>query len=631
MSYALFDYQKEMKARICEAFGSCLSVMCQMPTGTGKTHLLAAVVKDFMSHNSNGGKNGSMTDDSNGVVWIVAHRRELVAQIEDTLERHCRKYGEMLRNDHLKVFSMQWLSRNWDKVNGCQPGLIVIDEAHHSLAASYRELWEHYPKARKLGMTATPCRLNGHGFTNLFDILISSWGIAEFIRRGRLAAFDYVSISAKSREQLLIDSLLKRGADGDYQLKEMNEVLNCMPSIERLYQSVERFAHGKKGIVYAIGIAHARAIAELYKLHGINAVAIDSKTPTDVRKRYVEEFKQGVIRVMVNVDVFSEGFDCPDVEFIQLARPTLSLAKYLQQVGRGLRLSKGKCACMIIDNVGLYRSFGLPTRSWDWKAMFLGREINKGMSFAQKTSNGNVSLLQDLYDVADDDMQVVMTHDRLLASLRANGVQPCNVDVLPLKGFENSELGLWGLRRGNVIVSEPKYNKVLAISGNFALVRFQNMRLGVVNGLSGEEMRLDDCRNATLLPEGLLQVINGKKEILFVDLLNNQWYNECPRVVSFGGIELLHVGDRFFSRTKVPYSGVVGMSERAFVRKEFYLELHEYGVPPVCQVNRSVPMHHAVRCIVEGDDRCVYTLCEILPDKSIVVIDNDGRISQIKN
>ncbi|MCD8291945.1 MAG: DEAD/DEAH box helicase family protein, partial [Prevotella sp.] len=138
MSYSLFDYQKEMKARICEAFGSCLSVMCQMPTGTGKTHLLAAVVKDFM------------TDNRNGTVWIVAHRRELVAQIEDTLERHYRKYGEMQKNDHLKVFSIQWLSRNWEKVSGCQPGLIVIDEAHHSLAVSYRELWEHFPKARKL-------------------------------------------------------------------------------------------------------------------------------------------------------------------------------------------------------------------------------------------------------------------------------------------------------------------------------------------------------------------------------------------------------------------------------------------------------------------------------------------------
>ncbi|MCD8203125.1 MAG: DEAD/DEAH box helicase [Prevotella sp.] len=472
MSYSLFDYQKEMKARIYEAFGSCLSVMCQMPTGTGKTHLLAAVVKDFM------------TETRNGVVWIVAHRRELVAQIEETLERHYRKYGEMLKNDHLKVFSIQWLSRNWDKQKSCQPGLIVIDEAHHSLAQTYKELWVHFPNARKLGMTATPCRLNGHGFTDLFDILISSWGIAEFIRRGQLAAFDYVSISPNSHDQMLINNLQKRGADGDYQLKEMNEVLNQQPSIERLYQSVMQFAPNKKGIVYAITIDHARSIAFFFKSHGINAVTIDSKTPTAVRKKLVGDFKMGAIQVMVNVDVFSEGFDCPNVEFIQLARPTLSLAKYLQQVGRGLRLSNGKDACIIIDNVGLCRSFGLPTRSWDWNAMFMGRAVGKASVL--KSHNGNSTISRNIQNNDDNDLQVVMTHDRLLYELKANGAQQTDVDNLPLKAFEDTESRLWGLRRGNKIVSIACFNKVLEIMGCFALVRYQNMRLGVVNSNTSE-------------------------------------------------------------------------------------------------------------------------------------------------
>ena len=108
----------------------------------------------------------------------------------------------------VRVFSIQWLSRNWKNI-GEAPGLIVIDEAHHALAETYRELWKRYPEARKLGMTATPCRLNGKGFTDLFDALITSWSIAEFIGKGWLSAFDYVSIRADSREQQIIDSLKK--------------------------------------------------------------------------------------------------------------------------------------------------------------------------------------------------------------------------------------------------------------------------------------------------------------------------------------------------------------------------------------------------------------------------------------
>ena len=158
----------------------------------------------------------------------------------------------------------------------------------------------------------------------------------------------------------------------------MDAVLNRRPSIERLYESVRQYAHGKKGIVYAVSISHARNIAEYYNNKGVNAVAIDSKTPAKLRKQMVEDFRQGKIQVLVNVDVFSEGFDCPDVEFVQMARPTLSLAKYLQQVGRGLRKTDGKETCMLIDNVGLYRLFGLPTAYRDWQAMFEGRLAGKG-------------------------------------------------------------------------------------------------------------------------------------------------------------------------------------------------------------------------------------------------------------
>ena len=188
----LRDYQQEMKLRLFEEWELHRSVMVQMPTGTGKTHLLAAIVREFLC-------------GSGSRVWIVAHRRELVEQIEETVSR----YGMGREDGSVRVMSIQWLSRNRKIVNG-QPDLIVIDEAHHALAETYRELWKSYPEARKLGMTATPCRLNRKGFTDLFDTLITSWSIAEFIGRGWLSSFDYVSIRANSREQRLVDSLKKR-------------------------------------------------------------------------------------------------------------------------------------------------------------------------------------------------------------------------------------------------------------------------------------------------------------------------------------------------------------------------------------------------------------------------------------
>lgn len=148
----------------------------------------------------------------------------------------------------IHVLSIQWLARHWEDVKDEMPSLIVIDEAHHALADTYAELWRRYPEAKKLGMTATPCRMNGKGFTDLFDKLISGWSIAEFVRRGYLSVFDYVSIRRESEEQKLINELKRRGTDGDYQIKEMNEKLNRQTSIERLYDAMKRYADGKRAL-----------------------------------------------------------------------------------------------------------------------------------------------------------------------------------------------------------------------------------------------------------------------------------------------------------------------------------------------------------------------------------------------
>ena len=361
----LFDYQEDMVKRVLETFRFHDSVMVQMPTGTGKTHVLAAIVGLFLKKN----------------VCIVAHRRELVSQIKDTLAR----FFPDLDSEKIQVTSIQWLSRHYREIKE-KPSLIVIDEAHHALAETYAEVMNAYPKAKKLGLTATPYRLNGKGFTDLFDMLLCSWNMERFIAERRLSLYDYYSIKPDSADQLLVDSLQKRGADGDYQQKELNEVMDVKSSLERLCLTIKEYVPGKKGIVYAISIQHAEHIAEYYRDNGIKAVAISSKTPLAERQELIERFKSSSlssslkskddeIEVLVSVDLFSEGFDCPDVEFIQLARPTLSLAKYMQMVGRGLRVAEGKEYCVILDNVGLYKRFGLPSVDRDWQSMFEGKAL----------------------------------------------------------------------------------------------------------------------------------------------------------------------------------------------------------------------------------------------------------------
>ena len=407
----LYDYQAEMKEQIDMAFRSYQSVMVQMPTGTGKTILLAEVVKR---------EKGKV---KNPYVWIVVHRRELVEQIRETLETMLSSPSStsditsslLSENSRIKVMSIQWLSRHYQEMEE-SPSLIVIDEAHHAVAKTYKEVMDAFPEAKKLGLTATPCRMTRRGFTDLFDVLLQSWSAKKFIADGWLSLYDYMSIREDSEDWRTVNSLKKRGADGDFSMREMSEKLNVQPSIERLCDTVMRYAANKKGITYAIDIAHAEHIAEAYRQHGINAIAISSKTPNDERRLTIDKFKAGQIQVLVNVDLFGEGFDCPDVEFIQLARPTLSLAKYLQQVGRGMRVFEGKKYCLILDNVGLYRLFGLPSDDRDWQAMFEGRVAGKGILTEEVEGLYNIaySVCNEQERITSDartELITVMTHE----------------------------------------------------------------------------------------------------------------------------------------------------------------------------------------------------------------------------
>ena len=588
----LFDYQEDMKERIEKALRLHRSVMAQMPTGTGKTYLLTAVIDSFV--------NGNPMEK----VWIVAHRRELVSQIDETV-RKFHSYSASNTSSLLssvKAMSIQRLMRHYDEIEE-EPGMIVIDEAHHALAKTYKEMWERFPKAKFLGLTATPCRLNGKGFTDLFDVLVQSWSVPEFISKGRLATYDFVSIKSDGVTQRLIDSLQKRGADGDYQNKEMDMLLNKKPSIERLYQCLEEFGKDRKGIVYAINISHAQKITKLYQEHGVKVIAIDSKTPAVERQQDIEAFKKGDIQVLVNVDIFSEGFDCPDVEFVQLARPTLSLAKYLQMVGRGLRVAKGKKNCVIIDNVGLYRVFGLPSQAWNWNAMFEGKlKVGKRKETPKDREFFLMNEKQDDIQIhPDSEMMMVMSHEELLQRIQ--------------------------------------YREFVDSKGEFAIIKLPDGKMTVVNRQGEQVIEPGNYYDMKFLQGNILSYRPRRKTVCYYDLLARVVIDEdihakdAPEVITINKWEFVEYNGLFRSRTYEYFALPFRPSQYDLWNYGYYLIYNfQRSTASGCQEwiykeedGGSMRMHKESSekvCFLRGDHTHVYWLCADLYDSGIVVMDS---------
>ena len=372
---SLRPYQHENKERVYEAWKTCQSVMLQMPTGTGKTRLFVSIIKDIF-HYSRDTKHAYK-------VLILVHRKELVDQIDEELGcRYGLAHGIIQSGDRerkkypIQIASVQTLSRRLERWTDKEFDFVIIDEAHHTTAQSYQEIIKAFPDAKLLGVTATPCRLSGEGFTGTFEKLILSAPISKFIEDGYLSDYQYYSVPRYSFIQKEIDGI-KKYSNGDYAEQEMERVCNNDRIRAQVLDTYLRYANGKRGIVYTINKRHNQKLCEEFNSHGINSVAIDSDTPKEIRQQYIEDFKNGRLQIIFNVNLFTEGFDCPDIEFVQLARPTKSLTLYLQQVGRGLRISEDKEKTIFLDNVGLYNKFGLPKAKRQWQRHFQGKIENE--------------------------------------------------------------------------------------------------------------------------------------------------------------------------------------------------------------------------------------------------------------
>ena len=443
----LRPYQQDVKDKIFTLWKSEKNVMLQMPTGAGKTILFSSVINDIIK-----------VPDSK--ILIIAHRKELLEQISSHLSKYNIEHGIISSNrkrcleKRVQVASIQTLTHknNEEITKSFVPNFIVIDEAHHTLAKTYDQLWKLYPLSWKLGVTATPCRINGAPFTNHFCELISSLSVKELIEKGFLSDYTFYTENPDSDLSKAILSIKKKSSTGDYRINDLLQNLNVERHVKKLVLSYSTYANGLKGIVYCISIEHAHNICEAYKNIGVVAEYIDSKTPKTEREQIVQDFKDGKIQVLVNVDIFSEGFDCPDVEFIQMARPTWSLSKYMQQVGRGLRTSLGKDKTIILDNAGMYARFGLPSDTRLWNATFAGVDFrdhyigsvgSKNCYLRLKYENSSQLMLlvyndgKDVYSMEDEVIEEEVdiapeTNDLPMQNLNFSEIQPavCEESVI---------------------------------------------------------------------------------------------------------------------------------------------------------------------------------------------------------
>jgi superfamily II DNA or RNA helicase len=370
-SIQIRPYQKEGIDKIFAAWqAGTQSVLFQMPTGTGKTVLFAEIVRRGFKKERK--------------ILIVVHRKELVEQIAENLLRVGVPAGIIMAgippspHQLVQIASIQTLGR---REQTFQPHLVIIDESHHAKASSYKRLWENFPEAKFLGVTATPIRMSGDGFDDIFDLLITSMPVREFIAQGHLAPVrHFVSY--------LPNLIHVRKRNGDYMSEEISELMQEQVVMASLTDAYQKYAPGKKTIVFAVDVAHSKSIVANYQAAGIAAAHVDAGTPRLERSRLLEQFRRGEIQVMSNVEIITEGFDFPACEAVQLARPTKSLALYLQMVGRVMRPSPGKEFGLILDNAGLWNDHGLATEPRDWRLQGRKKQRDKPKEFLIQNGQG---------------------------------------------------------------------------------------------------------------------------------------------------------------------------------------------------------------------------------------------------
>lgn len=336
--YSLRPYQNKLlkESREFLSQGS-KGVFVQSPPGSGKSVVIAEIIR--------------LATKKNGIVLFLAHRRELLDNIRDTLKENEVDISQVII---LSPIMAKNRMNSMPKIS-----LIVTDESHHSKAKTYKEIYDYFSNVPRLGFSATPCRMDGQGFTDIYDEMVEGPSIQWLIDNNCLAPYRWYSIPLIDRSQINFKSMAKE-TESAAKLYESDATIQG-----DIIANYKKYADGRQAIVYAPTIDVSKKIVEWFNSEGISAIHADANTPPKERDQVMSDFKSGKITILSNVDLISEGFNVPDVGVVILCRPTQSLVLHLQQSMRGMRYRPNKQA-IILDHVGNGANLGLPTDEFEW-------------------------------------------------------------------------------------------------------------------------------------------------------------------------------------------------------------------------------------------------------------------------
>lgn len=379
---SLRDYQKGIVSQVSRHYQNAVNgIVLQMPTGAGKTRTAAYIVSKYST-------------TGRQVLWIV-HREELLMQAAMTFAEYgiehrmiCstsseraikvqefREFGKSFINPMANVIvaSIQTIVRRLDKLPWLNPSQIIADEAHLSLATTWRKVLAHWPDARLLGLTATPTRLDKQSFARneggLYDEIVLGPTVKELMEWGNLATYKLYGPPIHLRNDVKIG---KKG--GDYDTKALEEELDAPVIYGDVVASYRKLSHGKPAIAFCPTVSSAQRFAEAFTAAGYRAIALDGQTDDAIRRDSLRKLGTGELDVVTSVSILVEGTDVPYATTAIMLRRTESLSLYLQAVGRVLRPHPDKEHAIIIDCVGVTHIHGYPDDDREWSLEAEGKK-----------------------------------------------------------------------------------------------------------------------------------------------------------------------------------------------------------------------------------------------------------------
>lgn len=312
------------------------SVLIVSPAGSGKSVVISEIAR--------------LTQERGGHVMFTVHRKELVEQITGSFKNNGVDISKCT------IMTVGRIAHRLGKLP--KPSLIITDESHHSLASTYKKIYDYYSDVPRLGFTASPWRLSGKGLGDVYDTMVEGPTVEWLIKNHFLAPYNYYSV------KLINDSELKKSSTGDFTNKSIDDAVG-KTIFGDVIKTYKEKINGQRTIVYAHSIEFSKSVSQQFNDAGISSAHADSKTPPREREQIMNDFREGKIKVLCNVDLISEGFDVPDCTAVIMLRPTESLVLDIQQSMRCMRYKPNKTAT-IIDHVANYSRFGLPDTKRNW-------------------------------------------------------------------------------------------------------------------------------------------------------------------------------------------------------------------------------------------------------------------------